>query len=112
MTETPTLDPADPIDAVLLEIHELNRRKRADYAVDGDPFSNFYAVARRVSHLGIGPMGVLEVLLAVKEERLIALAVNGRDPANESVDDTYLDKTVYAVLQRALALRLGQEATP
>lgn len=112
MTETPTLDPADPIDAVLLEIHALNRRKRADYAVDGDPFSNFYAVARRVSHLGIGPMGVLEVLLAVKEERLIALAANGRDPANESVDDTYRDLAVYTTLRRALARRLQDEATP
>jgi hypothetical protein len=37
VTETPTLDPADPIDAVLLEIHDLNRRKRADYADEATP---------------------------------------------------------------------------
>jgi hypothetical protein len=36
-----TLDPKDPIEAVLIEMVGLSRRKRNDYAEDDDPFSNF-----------------------------------------------------------------------
>jgi hypothetical protein len=39
------LDLTDPIDSVLAEMVTLNRRKRADYAKDDDPLSNFFRTA-------------------------------------------------------------------
>lgn len=99
------LDTTDPIDAVLIKIHETNRRKRADYATDGDPFSNFDGSARRLAVPGVGGLEACEFLIATKEERLAALRANGRPPANESVLDTYLDRAVYAILAYAIACR-------
>lgn len=97
----PEFDPSDPIDAVLLKMHETNRRKRADYAVDGNPFGNFEGMVSRLGMPGFGPLEAIEVMIAVKEERLVALRANGRPPANESVADTLLDRAVYAVLAYA-----------
>ena len=106
------LDPADPIDAVLLEIHELNRRKRADYAIDGagpfSPFSNFYGMAARLRLPGFDTALAIESHIASKEERLVALRTNGRPPQNESVLDTLLDRAVYACLAVAHARVAGR----
>jgi len=96
------LDPDDPIDAVLIEIHNLNRAKRADYAYDGNPFSNFEGTAARVAIPGVTSLEACEFLIATKEERLAALRANGRPPANEAVTDTYLDRAVYAVIAAAI----------
>jgi hypothetical protein len=103
------IDPSDPIDAVLIKIHETNRRKRADYAVDGNPFSNFEGTARRLGIPGVGPLEACEFLIATKEERLAALRANRRGPQNESVLDTLLDRAVYAIIAYAIA---SQPLTP
>jgi hypothetical protein len=103
--ETVTLDPDDPFDAALIPIVQTNRRKRADYANDGDPFDNF----KTSSHLlGLDGFGMIEAGLfnvTQKLARLKSLRQNGRmhDTANEGVMDSYLDLAVYAVLVYAMA---------
>lgn len=110
-TSTDTLDPQDPFDRVLLQMHALNLRKRADYALDGNPFSTFDGAAGRAPVTGVTGLHVCEILIAVKEERLATLVRNGRDPQNESVVDTLLDRAVYSVIAVAMA-RQYTEGTP
>ncbi len=104
------LDPSDPVEAVLIKMVELNRRKRADYAADGDPFSNFRRTAERMAKRfpGFSPLDAVEFNIDQKEERLIALHENGRVPSNESVTDTYFDRAVYSAI--AVALSMEQES--
>lgn len=104
------LDLRDPIDKVLAEMVALNRRKRADYARQDDPLSNFFRTAEIMRGKGYqwDALTSVEYALAIKEARLEALRANGRldRPANESVRDTLLDEAVYAVLLVAVYDRL------
>lgn len=99
--DTVTLDASDPFEAAVIEIVKMNRRKRADYAEDGDPFSNFRETA---DHLGLDIWESAEMNVVQKLSRLKALRANGRmqNPENEAVADTYLDAAVYAVITYAL----------
>jgi len=103
------LDPTDKFDRVIIEMVEMNRKKRRDYAADTDIFSNFRDVAGNLGVEGFGPAESAYVLLLTKVARLRSLRVNGRmaDPSNESVLDTFLDLAVYA----AIVLALVKEAT-
>lgn len=96
------LDERDPFEAALIKIVTTNRRKRRDYAVDGSPWSSFEFTA---GVLGLPAVDAAVHNVAQKLGRLSALRANGRsdEPANETVDDTYLDLAVYAVI--ALAIR-------
>jgi hypothetical protein len=93
----------DPFEAALIPIVETNRRKRADYAHDGDPFSNFEATA---SFLGIPRWMSAHFNVVQKMARISSLWANGRinDTANESVEDTVLDAAVYGVIAYAIYL--------
>ena len=95
------LNPEDPFEAALVEIVLTNRRKRADYAHDGSPFSNFEFTGGVV---GITASEAAIFNVAQKLARLSALKANGRtkDPRNEAVDDTYLDLAVYGVIAYAI----------
>lgn len=102
-----TLDPADPIDAVLIDMVTINRRKRADYAKDSDPLSNFYRTAELMRSRGYQDwtaMTSAEYAIAIKQARMEALRENGRldKTENESVRDTLLDNAVYSVLLLAI----------
>lgn len=99
--ETVTLNPDDPFEAVLVDIVTTNRRKRADYAVDGSPWSNFEFTA---GVLNLPPVDAAVHNVAQKLARLTSLRANGRmaDPANEAVTDTYLDMAVYATIAYAI----------
>jgi hypothetical protein len=89
----------DPFDAVLKEIGDINRRKRADYAAESDIFSNFKDVGRQLgTHAGVA----VESHIATKQSRLRQLLGSGREPRNESVRDTLLDRAVYAVIALAM----------
>lgn len=99
-----TLDPNDPFDKVVIDMVNMNRKKRRDYAADSDPFSNFRDTARNMALDGFGPAEAAYVLLLTKVSRLRSLRANGRmeNTANESVLDTYLDLAVYSVILLAL----------
>jgi hypothetical protein len=103
-TAMTTLDPNDPFDAVIIQIVETNRRKRADYARDGDVFSNFKTSSALLGIAGFGPADAALFNIAQKLARLQSLRTNGRmhDTANETVKDTYLDIAVYAVIMYAV----------
>jgi hypothetical protein len=104
-----TLDPTDPFDAAVAEIVKINRRKRADYALDGgDVFSNFRQTSEVIAVDGFGPADAALFNVIQKVMRLRSLRANGRmdDPANEATADTYLDLAVYAII----ALALSREA--
>jgi len=98
---TVELDRNDPFDAAVLEIVRMNRKKRRDYAKDGEWDTNFVQTA---DHFGMDVWESAEFNLVQKVARLRSLRANGRmsEPENESVADTYLDAAVYAVIMYAL----------
>jgi hypothetical protein len=105
-----SLDPADPFDAALIPLVEMNRRKRKDYAADDDPFSNFRATSGMLGIPGFGPAEAALFNVTQKIARLQALRVNGRmaETANEPVIDSFLDLAVYAIIAYAIVLQQEQ----
>ena len=102
--EQVVLNPDDPFEAVLVDIVRTNRRKRQDYAEDGSPFSNFDYTADALGLEGFSAVESAVFNINQKIARLRSLRKNGRinDPANEAVEDTYLDLAVYAVIAYAI----------
>lgn len=96
-----SLDKNDEFDSVLIRIKEIHDRKKADYSRVGNRFSNFEYAA---SAAGITPYQSFEVLIGVKQARLIELTQPGRVAQNESLEDTLLDRAVYCVLALAYYL--------
>jgi hypothetical protein len=99
-----TLDSSDPFESALIEMVKTNRAKRQDYALDGDPFSNFHMTSSLIGVPGFGPLESVLFNVAQKFARLTALRTNGRmdTPANEGVEDTYKDLAVYATILYAM----------
>jgi hypothetical protein len=90
-----TLDPSDEFDSALIIIKALHDKKRADYSDPNNRFSNF-EIASAFANVGVPQ--TFEVLLGVKQARLIELLKSNKEPNNESLLDTYLDRAVYAIL--------------
>ena len=83
---------------------KLMENKSHDYA-DADVLSNFKRVAKICRIWGIDvttPSGCAEYLAILKLDRHFNLKAQGKDPANESVDDTFLDLFNYLDLLRAI----------
>lgn len=99
-----TLNPDDPFERVIMDLVTTNRSKRADYALDGSPWSNFDDTANALGIEGFSPVDSANFNIEQKSARLRSLRKNGRteDPANESVADTYLDRAVYSVIAFAM----------
>ena len=95
------LDLNDPFERAVWDIVRMNRKKRRDYALDEDPFSNFRETS---AHMGLEVWESAEFNVAQKMSRLKSLRANGRMdlPENEAVADTYLDLAVYAVITYAI----------
>lgn len=102
--DTVTLDPSDPFDAALIPLVVTNRKKRADYAHDSDPFTNFRETARAVGLDDFTEVDSARFNIAQKMARITSLKANGRtnNPSNEAVEDSYLDMAVYAIIAYAL----------
>jgi hypothetical protein len=83
-------------------------RKGADYSVTDDWSSNFQATAE---HFGIKPHEACDFNEVQKLARLRALRERGKEPDNENVRDTYLDKANYALYAFALYLLYEQTRT-
>lgn len=95
----PSLNLDDPFEVVVWDMVQMNRRKRADYAGDGNPFQNFIDSAYQLNSV---PGMSCEQLIATKQARLRNLIGSGRTPQNESVEDTILDRAVYAAIALAM----------
>lgn len=93
------LDSDDPIERVLIEIVQLNRKKRHDYADDNDIFSNFREAGEQTN---TDALTVCEMHIATKQARLKNLTKKSVTPKNESIRDTRLDRAVYSVIAVAL----------
>lgn len=93
------LSESDPFDAVVSEIQALNHRKRSDYASEADIFSNFKDAGRQ---LGLTAGHAVELHVATKQSRLRQLLGTAREPNNESIRDSLIDRAVYALISVAL----------
>ena len=80
--------------AVLEQMADVATSKNHDYADDDNPFSNFEGTARSA---GLSVDQVFQVMVGIKVERLRQL-VGGKEPNNESIEDTILDLANYAAL--------------
>lgn len=90
---------------------KLMKAKSHDYA-DADVLSNFKRVAKICRIWGINvatPAGCAEYLAVLKLDRHFNLKAQGKDPANESVDDTFLDLANYLDLLRAILHEEAEE---
>jgi hypothetical protein len=83
--------------ALTAEMNALHDRKNADYASDGNPYSNFEQAAHVVDGFS-GVDAVFAALIGVKLARLRELTSAGKTPNNESIDDTRTDLAMYAAL--------------
>ena len=86
---------------------ETHDRKNADYAHEGNPYSNFEEAAK---YAGVTVDDVFNVLIGVKTARLVELLKSGKEPQNESVQDTLLDRAVYAALHASYHMREEEES--
>lgn len=97
---------------VIIDMVETHERKKADYAGEGDPNQNFYDTAYQLSSTaGLS----VEQLLATKAARLRVLLPalgSGGSPKNESVEDTILDRAVYAVIALTIWREGGYHQEP
>ena len=78
--------------------------KSHDYA-DEDVLSNFKRLAEICKVWGIDvatPSGCAEYLAVLKLDRYFNLKAQGKDPANETVDDTFQDLANYLDLLHAI----------
>ena len=82
----------------LEEIKIILTRKSEDYSTNSWDDA-FVEAARQTNSTSLD---VAETMLAVKQARLIALRSDGREPANESIRDSLVDRAGYAILALAL----------
>lgn len=84
--------------SLLKEMLELHDRKNADYATDGNPYSNF-EIAGALGRMFTDPVDIAcAVLIGVKIARLAELRGKGKTPKNESIADTFIDLATYAAI--------------
>ena len=88
---------------LLDEIGQIHSDKNHDYAISGDPFSNF----RKCEAFGIAAWKGVLTRMSDKWSRLEQLA-SGKSPKNESIRDTLIDLSVYSLV----CLLLLEDATP
>jgi hypothetical protein len=89
-------------DEVLVEMAEMHKRKNHDYANEGEPLANFFLQAQMT---GLSVDMVFLNALAIKMARLKELVGSGKEPSNESIDDSIKDMGVYSGLWSAYRKR-------
>jgi hypothetical protein len=80
----------------MLKIHAA---KRMDYSKEANIFSNFEIAAHFAD---VDVQTTLDTLIGIKQARLNNL--REKNPVNESIEDTLLDRAVYATIAYAYAL--------
>ena len=82
---------------ILKQIQEIHEKKSADYAQEGNSFSNFERAALLASWFNDPVDKIFVTMLGIKLARMAEL-LNGKKPNNESLSDSFLDFSTYAVL--------------
>lgn len=85
---TSTVSKFKKFENVLIELLKLHMKKSADYGSSDDPYDNLR---------DFGWKGVV-VRLGDKYHRLKNLIKSNKLPANESIEDTFKDIAVYAII--------------
>ena len=80
---------------LLEKVLKLHNSKNTDYAEEGNPYSNFEFAAQ---FAGITVPEGFDYLIGVKQARLVNLRLSEKDPCHESIQDSLLDRAVYACL--------------
>lgn len=93
--ETLTLDSNDEFERHIIDIVMMNRRKRADYANESNIYNNFDYVERATQGM-VTALEYCDIMVTMKNGRIMNL--RGREATNETVEDTYIDRAVYAIL--------------
>lgn len=83
-------------------IQAMHDKKVHDYARSDNEFSNFEASA---DFAGVSVQDSFNILIGTKQARLLELTKNTKEPKNESILDTYLDRAVYAIIAYAYELK-------
>lgn len=98
------------VSEILSRIQAIHDRKNADYAQEGNPFSNFQRAAMLAEWFDTKNNKVFATLLGIKLARLAEL-LNGKEAKNESVDDSFLDLCTYCVIWMAMYQELPSQMT-
>lgn len=83
---------------LLDKMREIHLRKNQDYATNSNPFNNFEFSSRIIKEFNNDIDKVFVTLIATKLARLATLLNRGGIPQNESIEDSFLDLTVYCGL--------------
>lgn len=95
--------------ALLGEMAQLHDQKNHDYAHDENPYSNFEEAAKEVD---VSVHTVFAVMIAIKNARIRELERAGKDPQNESLLDSYMDRCMYTALDLSYRrMTAGKEGT-
>ena len=100
--ESITLDPKDEFEKHLIDLVMMNRRKRADYATESNIYNYFDYVAQATQGM-VSALDYCDIMVTMKTGRIMNL--RGKEAANETVEDTYVDRAVYAILALGLLRR-------
>lgn len=98
-----------PIAKAVTQMLAIFRRKNADYSSGEYWAQNLKDAGEQV---GKDASHACEVMIGVKQGRLANLTASGKPPANEAVEDTVLDRAVYALMAFALLLEEADLADP
>ena len=105
-----TVEVPDHLYPAIRDVVDTLSRKGQDYSESDDEWaSNFAATS---AHTGLATWECADFNEVQKLARLAALRKRGRGPLNENVEDTYRDKSCYAVLAYALLLHHNVIAHP
>jgi len=80
---------------LLDKMAKIHNKKNQDYASDSNTYSNFEFAA---TYAQVPLYKVYLVLEGIKTARLHELLGKGKTAQNESIDDTLLDKAIYAAI--------------
>lgn len=83
----------DKFNDILVELRNLHEKKSQDYGTDGDPYANVRASAE----FGIAPWIGALIRENDKTTRIKSFIVKGT-LANESLEDSLIDKAVYSII--------------
>lgn len=96
--------PSQEFSDLMKELDELHKRKSHDYSHETNPFSNFERASVLISWFNDPIDQVFAGIIGIKLARLSELS-NGKEPNNESIDDSFSDLTCYCGLWTAYRRR-------